>query len=697
MPFFFKSKDMNPASINTTNVLQFGYRAIFDLENARLILDIANLTIFKAGGETSIQGINFSVIDPSGIPISVVDFPNVDLSPDDIGDGVTTYNVQLSNSPSQYGWYIIKGVLREADGHEYSVEVSKEICIPKDIKKGIVPGKFEHLTDCTVPKLTILESTNLAYKGKEPETVYKDGKLYYPAGTLNPVSFTYTPFNIIGSGKVYTGDYTIRNKTTALYNLGDNVYVQITYGSTHKFTVNCNTNICDILCCIQKLQDVVTRDSTSLQGRDAKQKIDSVSMPLIIALSMEKCGKNAGDVIEEIAKTLNCSCNCDGSEYVEARPIITTFDPVELDGQCATTVVLVDGVWVIKTKTVTISTTEVDQSFVITPSETDCAINYSVKINKSVLAGAILSEIGNSPSLKNIFNSLIEDSGLDFSGLDGKCIIESSGCTYRLVEDASNAGKTVLNIFIDGVTYAAPTGLGVRNAAGIKTWLNSLGKGTFEVVYDITTNPVSTIITNSDTSHTIGTLVFIVNDEFVIRQFPKYCLNLEQVLQSLINYLCDISDNQVKLSQSYTICYIDNTGIVKQTAVPTTKTGGVNHITDLITAFINAYCISISNLKALIKVDCAAIKAVFVATDALKETDGVMGSRDGKCGMWTQRDMVVSFLNYMTQTNDQALIDQFCELRNKCVVAVCNPVTYSEGELIEPCPGISTISGSFTN
>lgn len=690
---------MNPAIINTTNVQQFGFTATFDLENSKLILDIANLTVFNAGGSSNIQGVNFSVIDPSGIPLSVIDFPNVDIDPNDINSGNTTYEVQLTNSASQYGWYTITGVLREADSHNYSIEVQKNICMPKGIKNGLVPGKFENMADCTIPKISVVETTNMAYQSLSPIQVIKNGQFYYPAGTLSNLSFTYTPFDVIGSGKVYTGDYLVRNKTTALYDLGENVFVSIAYASTLKFTVNCNSNICDVLCCVQKLQSVVEKDPTSIQGRDAKMKLQEVSLPLLMALSMEKCGKNAGDIIEDISEKLNCSCNCDGSESVEPKAIFTSFDPITLQQGCATTVTQQEGnVWLIKTKHVTVSNSDYsDQAFIIQSNTTDCAVNYKVTVNKKQLATDILNAISVDGALRNVFNSLIAESGIDLSGIDGKCIVSGNNCTYRLVEDASIAAKLMLNIFIDGITYAAPNGLGIRNAAGIQAWLNGLNKGAFTVVYNTSTLPYTTVISTSDASHNIGVLAMTLDDEFVLRQMPKVCITLEQLLQQIIDYVCNISDAQVRLNQSYTLCYIDNQGNTKQTVIAQTNLNGPNHVSDLISAFINVYCTSITNLKTLIKIDCATIKSNFVATDDLIPTDGVLGTRNGKCGVWNQRDMAVAFLTYMTQTNDPVLIQQFCDLRNKCVVAVCNPVTYSEGELIEPCPGISTISGSFTN
>jgi len=99
----------------------------------------------------------------------------------------------------------------------------------------------------------------------------------------------------------------------------------------------------------------------------------------------------------------------------------------------------------------------------------------------------------------------------------------------------------------------------------------------------------------------------------------------------------------------------------------------------------------------LMAINCSTIKNIFVATDAIKVDDALLGTRNGKCGMWSRADFARAFLEYMTTTNDEELINMFCELRNKCVTFVCSPVTFAEVELIEPCPGISTISGSFTN
>lgn len=687
---------MNPAIINTTNVQQFGFKSIFDLENSKLTLDITSLTIFKPGGETAIVGINFEVRDPSGIFLSTIDFPSVDIDP---GTGQTTYEIPLTNSASKYGWYFIKGVLREANGTDYSIEVEKNICQPKGIKKGLVEGKLEAKADCTIPRILITEATNMAYLGSEPFSFVKDGKLYYPHGTLDPVTFTYTPLMVMGSGKVYTGDYTVRNKTTALYELGDYVYVQIAYGSTLKFNVNCTSNICDILCCMEKLQSVAAVSCNSVAGRDAQKKLQSVVVPLTLALAMQQCGKDVSESLDEISKKLDCNCNCDGSESVEPRPIITTFDPVVLDGECATDAFLEDGVWKIKTKNITVvAGTPNDPAFKVSSVITDCNVTFTITLNKAALAGDILNEIKNSATLKNLFNSLIIESGLDLSALDGKCIFDTTSCQYNLIEDAADAAKLVSSVVIDGQNFNAPNGLGITNALGIKNWLDSLSFGSWNIYYDSSTTPRTTVFGYSSTEYSVSTMTFTLGENEIIKQFSKNCGGLLEILQAIFDYLCGLDDTQVKLSQSYTLCFVDNQGVIQQTTVSTTNSQGQpNSINTLLNKAFEVMCISFANLKNIIQVNCAVIKQVFVANDAIISTDGVYGTRNGKCGLWTISDLATQVVKHLLTTNDTALIEDFCAVRNRCVAATCNPITYAEVELIEACPAVTTINGQFTS
>ena len=683
---------MNPIPVNSSNVVQFGFTASFDLENSNLKFDISAYTIFTTGGAANVQGINFQVIDPSGSELSSIDFPSVDINP---GAGETTYQVQLSNSPSQFGWYTIKGVLRDQTGLDYVIEFAKNICKPVGQVNGIVPGVLKDHVDCSVPMINIGELTNLTYQTLAPANIVKTGMFYYPQGTLPPVAFTYTPFEIFGSGKIYTGDYTVKLKTVATYDMGDLCFVIVTYGSTLNFSVTCNSTLCEVMCCIEKLQNIVADGCSSAQAQDARKKLDQAIIPLIMAITMEKCGQDSGEMVQEISDILGCDCQCDG-QAVEARPIYSLIDPVVLQGQCGTTANLVGGIWVIKSKTVTVNKLNpTDPAFLITTEQTDCNYNVTIGLNYDALTGTVLNVIKNSPQYVSILNSLITIPPLDLSGIGPNCVIDLSSCDYDLITDASNVAKLVTSIVIGGTIYAAPSGLNITNALGIATWLNSLNRGIFTVYYDSTTNPATTVVSTDNNPNSVSTMAFSLNGSPLVQQFSKSCASAEDMFKAIIDYLCGLSDDNIHLSQPYTICTLQTDGSIKSEQV---SPSGENTLATLLLKYTIAFCASLANVKALAAINCTNIKNVFTdtVTTIVPATDGLYGSRGGNCGVWSIEDTVRQVLTFLSNTNKQDIIDQFCFVVSRCVVPVCQPVSFMEIELIEPCPAVSGITGSFT-
>jgi hypothetical protein len=684
---------MNPISAVSSNVIQFGFSTTFDLENGKIIFDITEYTIYAPGGIGNVVGVNFEVVDPAGSQLSVIDFPNVDINPN---EGPQTYEVALNNSPSMYGYYYIRGVLQEVDGRQFGIELKKNVCKPEGIKDGVVPGKFKDTVDCTIPRISISEVTNMVYQSKNPQEVVKNGVLYYPPGTLPALAFDYTPFEVIGSGNVYTGDYTVRNKSIAEYDLGELVSVKVTYNTTHKFSVTCNDRLCELLCCVEKLQQVATEQCDTAVGVDARKKLSAATIPLLSLIAKEKCGQDASDLVTSVAKMLGCDCSCDASLNVEPKPIISTFEPLVLEGSCGTNVIpLGANRYRIKSLTVSVDKKNVgDLALLITSKQTECNKSFLIELDKDRLIRDQMDLIKNSPELYSIFNSLVQQQTIDFSPIGANCIVDLTKSDYDLIEDAANSAKQVVSVTIDGTVFLAPSGLSITNTLAIEAWLNSLSKGAFDVYFDTATSPDTTVIRALDNSHAISVMVFSLSGTQLVRQFSKNSLSIVEMFKLVIEYLCNLTESDIKLGASYTICTVKADGTIdKRQLSPDSDVT----LATFLAEFQAAYCASIDQLVKQSALSCERVKKVFVDTSPIVGDDGVLGTRSGKCGLWKIEDLVTEVLDFLLETNEQALIDKFCQIKNRCTVPVCNPVTYSTGELIEPCPAITNISGVFTN
>lgn len=298
---------MNPIQIGSAAITSFGFTSTFDLLANTLKFDISALTEFMAGGQSAVKGIAFAVKDPSGLDLCVIDFTTPQINP--VNTSVFTLN--MVSGFAKFGWYTIRGSIKDQDNSIYSIDLKKEICQPENFDNGYVPGKFAMDIDCDVPQLTIREISKIIYKGLLPDSVTRTGTFSYPPGTIANLAITAVPFMISGSGHVYTGRYTINNTSVGKFNLQDSVYVLVSYKTiAFEKVVNCQTALVTVLCCIENCYDQYKASPYSSNGKFHKQKLDEISIPLSIAIVKEKAGIDAGDQVTEIAKILNCDCNC---------------------------------------------------------------------------------------------------------------------------------------------------------------------------------------------------------------------------------------------------------------------------------------------------------------------------------------------------------------------------------------------------
>lgn len=689
---------MNPITINTANVIQFGFTAPFDTEAAAIVFDISLLTIFKPGGEANVQGICFEVIDPSGSYLSVIDWTNPAIVP---STGVLTYTVPLSGYPSMFGWYYITGVLREANGIDYTITIPrKNICKPVGFANGVVNATLNEIIDCTAPKVGVSDNTNYTYLNNAPVSQVKTGMFYYPQGTLDPIPFSYTPMVVYGSGNVYTGSYTVRIKIVSSYDMGDQVSVLVSTTGSLTFDVTCNSNLCAVMCCMEKLQDIATTQCNTAQGTDAKNKLEKATIPFIMALTQEKCGVSSSDIVADLMNMLDCDCNCD-AQSIEPSPIFTAFTPTVLEGICGTTADYDSptGRWIIKSRTITLSMTgSISQALGISSTTTDCNVAWNITLDPNVLTGEILNTIADTPVYLALFNSLVAQTGLDLSALGQNCVIDVTNCNYSLTLNVTNPAIIVNNIMINGTTFPSPA-LPLNNAAGIQTWLNTLALGVFVVNYDSGT--LKTTITTAANPNTIGTMTVSLNNVQQVFQFSRSCGSLIAVLKAILDYLCGLTDSQVKIGQSYTICALQANGTVSETTI---AADNINTIGTVMTAFAVALCTSLNNILNRSAITCATIKTVFsdktsvvnTTLDVIYGTRGTTTTVAGQCGALTFEDFALALFSFMTTTNNQTVIDLFCQTKDRCFTAVCNPVQAATIELIQPCPGIAAITGAFT-
>lgn len=668
---------MPQINVNSANVIKFGFSASFDLFNRAVIFDTSTLSSYQGSsgaGIFNVQGICFSLVDQQGVELAGVDWNNPQIVPSVNQE----YTLDISSLPFIFLFqnYKIIGYLKDADGTVYSTEpVFKKVCQPINFNdSGYVPGLFQITPDCVNNTLTVKELTVLTYNNTQPESISKSGTLYYPTGTIGNVSFTGTPFS---NNSVYSGEYRIRCTSIGTFNLEDNIYVLVTYISDNPFKVNCTSKIADLLCCVKELQDTAIKHCNDAKGAQAKQKLLEISPFLATGLLAEINGQDASDYADYIRKTLNCNCGATSIHQNEMSPVNPSIYSIVINGVGGTSVPspTINGA----TKTFNIASNLYQ---VVNKDSGDLAVTifvdtsvantvkYALSFNYDVMAGYILTAYENNPAYISRLQALLV-TGLDLSGLDGKCVLSTGSASYTLQLTSVTSQDLVTSVTINGVIHLAPSNTYCNDATAIQTWLNTLSLGTFAVVFSL---GVLTITSASNTN-TLSTMVFSVGGaggtkKIIMFQNSKY--TIVQILQAIIDYLCGLTALQVALGNTLTLWQIDYNGNpVNLSLVPT------NTQNDFNIEVANSIYNLVQRMNTLTGVTCAKIKSIFIdrPNDVFGTADRVYGTLNGDCaGMTDQQLAKIVFAAVSKYTDVKAIF---------CAIDCTTPAS---------CPDVSNIS-----
>lgn len=581
---------MPQITINSSNITTFGYSATFNPLSQTILFDTAPFTTYNdvsGQGSLYVLGICFSVIDQSGAVLASVDWDNPQIKP---ALGQTAYTLDLSAIGIDFFFqtYSVIAYIKDGDGQVYSIpKINKKVCQPVGMTdNGYVVGNFQLNANCNTNVLTAKELTVLVYNNEIPDSVVKDGTLYYPTGTISPITFTGTPFT---NNEIISGQYRITCDTVATYAIGDDYYVEVTYTTDEVFDVTCSNKIEDVLCCIIDIQNRAIKNANTVIGQQAEQQLASIAFPLMIGLTEQSFGRDASEQVAYIRKTLRCNCGVNALIRNEFNPINGSISNIVINGAGGTTVAapVING----STKTYTVKSSiyqvvkgvPSDTAFTITTdTSTPNVVKYLIAFNYTVMAQTIMSTIGGNSALLTQFNSLVNvtNFNIDLSNLDGKCVIDLSANGAFLSQKVPSAASQILNIIINGTTYTPPGGFKlVSDVAAIESWLNGLGLGVFNVSFSNAISGAYINILTYANSNTVTSCYFgisstspSVDDSFITTPFQQTNKSLIAFLQAVVDYLCALSDLDVVLSQSQSWSYIDYNGNTVSQTIPSGST-----------------------------------------------------------------------------------------------------------------------------
>jgi len=667
---------MPQISVNSGTITSFGWSVNIDIYNRRMTF---NLLPFTVGPNLANRPVSFSVIDQDGVTLASINF----TTPQIPNAGTTTsWVLDLSsvNFAFLFQTYAIYAAIQDTGGQIYQTNIIySTICQPTNLTdSGYVTGIFSLTPDCINSVLTVKEVTPMVYNGLQPQSVTKTGTLYYPVGTLGPLSFTRTP---ITNNVVYTGQYSIQCTSVATYAIGQDVYVLVSYiigaNGPGVFPVTCNNKMSQILCCIQKIQQTAIRECNNAIGANAKQQIADISMFVLSGFMKQSSGQDAQFEVDYIKKYLSCDCGSSSLTQSEFTPINPAVTSIVLNGVGGTTVpsptaagdTLIYDIASNVYQIVKGNTGDLAFTIQINTAISN-TVQYIITFNYDTMAGYILTAIADDPTLLAQLNSLVTAAG-SILGLNGLCVINTSEVNYSLSQAVT--GSTLLvNVVINGNTYAAPANLFGNNPTAVAAWLNSLTLGTFSATV---TSGTLTILSVNNTN-VAATMTF--SSPNVTQAFQATSVTLVQVLQAIINFLCNLTALQVALGNALTLCTLDyNNNVVQTTYQANTTQQSYNG------ALTNAICNICNRINTLVAFTCAKLQALF--SDNPNATFNYASDRflsivGGACTTLTSSQAAMAFINAVNANT--AVKQAFCAI-------VCTaPGT---------CPGISAVNFSSTS
>lgn len=666
----------------------------------------------------------FVATSPSGTYIH----EGAQLSPDITGNW-STHNLN-DNWPrpfNQIEWsgapYVLQLYVADSDGNVYSITKSATICRPQgntQVSKnfyGVASTTLQ--VKCEQARIFFQDITNHVYRGLDGTRLTSTLTVVFPideTGTI-PDPFIGANFSTALVPISYSSDnYQYMQSSVYEYDFGGGVFVRIRYQSRSKngaaavsFPVLCNIDLCPLVCEVTKLVQSIETGSCA-NAEEANAKLNLINPKLLLAQIGKQeplCGIDVAALIEEIKVIGGFTCDCCNAAtgiIPQTASVIDgyTFEIVSVCGDVSGSVVqngtniqflLQDVKYVFEVDTD--SPQDITAFSVVLETE-GCQKTYKLRTNGNVLAEELANIILGDGNLINLWNTIFQGNQIFELTVDGGCIFQStSTCdfTFTLSNIPVNTTFALLSsIKIGANNFNISYLFNLTNLAGLQGYLNGLGYGTFVV-----TNPSGQTVQIASSAN--GTDIQGINYKISGTTFPAEMLrdctgyvsiDANQVVQNIIDYLCNIDDSQIVTSQEYSINYIDTNGDEQTITVTEGST-----LSELITSLITANNQNAANIGANVSVSCTTIKNQFGTAAQVPQpitaNDFAFITKGG--GICAQGSFLEVF-NYMLTAgkSNSATSQLFCEFVQQCGAGlVCSPYDYFQVLVTnydDSCPSI---------
>jgi hypothetical protein len=224
-------------------------------------------------------------------------------------NGVVTVNIPTQALKYQYGVYEFSVQLTDANGTQYVVTKTRNVCQQPDDVNGCVSA-VEMVASCINGTLTILVAEPPVYQGQLSESKTQNWTVYYPTAS-GLTSFTTAISNF--SVRLFEGVYRVVGSICATYNFGDHVYIRLGFGGDFEKNVKC---LLDYTCIFPRLQQLGRKLNEDCSDADRLADASLVLSALWLIKKSElalAAGEDASEDIAELEDLLGCKCTCECS------------------------------------------------------------------------------------------------------------------------------------------------------------------------------------------------------------------------------------------------------------------------------------------------------------------------------------------------------------------------------------------------
>jgi hypothetical protein len=633
----------------------------------------------------------FEFTSPNGTPIHIGDINTPDIDNAAFIDYPITEPIPQIFGQMEFSavsGYKVKVIVKDSEGNVNSLEKVASLCKPNgnNGKNNFGAAIVEIETKCDKGQLYVVDKTNLIYKSLVGQKISSTIDVDYPkdayGNTVPSVSVNTIPALIpIKSDGDGHDIYVVH---IFQYDLGDSFFVKIRYSFRDSFAVWCSVDLCPLFCEIDKLTaavakncDIVTKTEQNFQ----LQQINAKMLKAVVGTLQPLCKFDVPAIIEDIKEKGGFTCDCCRPKGIAAPGNVLVADANFTVNKLGGDMLLsweVDEFGNIQLNYQNFSYVfalcpdRVDKTnstaFELVPSTTGFVKTTCLFVDKTVLAAEMLAEIKNNSELTDLLNLMVTSSSSSLcSGINGYDIVQ---CDYQATIVTGIIPKSIISIVIGANTYTAPGGgISVFDDTAVAIWLNSLGLGTFAVVYDSLNN--KTTITTSNNSNSVSTLLTadIAHEETIA--FVGSCTLICHILQSILTYVKEISLLKIGSGGNFKICSLTTKGVAYEENFDSSNTAF-----EVVSAMATSLCSIVSRFTKGPILPAVISNSFADFTNTTGDPDGfdiVLGMKNGVPQKFPIKNLALGIFKLLGSDVDVKSI--FCTFGTCTSVSNCIPVT----------------------